>query len=256
VDDPQLLDSLLTAGLAHCSATVTTHGGLITSLFLAGLVGSVTHCVGMCGPFVLSQTVARLEAVPAGDLSEWHRLAGAALLPYHLGRATTYVILGTLAATFAGGLITLGQLRWLPPALLALAAVFFVAYALQRLAVRLPWRSSGGGGRWARRIDPIVRPLFARPVGRRGYVLGVVLGFIPCGLLYGAMAAAAASGDALAGAFAMLAFAAGTIPALLVVGLSGHVAGSRWRGVAFRLAPALMLLNAAALSYLAWQMIA
>lgn len=255
MDDPQLLNSLLTAGMAHCSATVTTHGGLITSLFLAGLIGSATHCVGMCGPFVLSQTVARLEAVPVGQLSEWHRLAGAALVPYHLGRATTYVILGTLAAAFAGRLISFGQLRWLPPALLALAALFFVAYALQRLPLRLPlWH--GGGGWWARRIDPVVRPLFARPVGWRGYVLGLALGFIPCGLLYGALAAAAASGDPLAGAFAMLGFTAGTVPALVAVGLAGHVAGSRWRGIALRLAPLLMLLNAAALSYLAWHMIA
>lgn len=255
MDDPQLLSSLLAAGMAHCGLTVATHGGLIASLFLAGLVGSTTHCVGMCGPFVLSQTVARLEAVPAGELREFHRLAGAALVPYHLGRATTYVILGTLAAAFAGRVISLGELRWLPPVLLTLAALFFLAYALQRLPACLPGRGDGGGW-WARRVDPLVRPLFARPLGWRGYVLGLALGFIPCGLLYGAIAGAAASSDALAGAFAMLAFTAGTVPALLVVGLAGHVAGARWRGLALRFAPALMLLNAAALSYLAWQMIA
>lgn len=255
MDDPQLLSSLLSAGMAHCSVTVATHGGLIASLFLAGLIGSATHCVGMCGPFVLSQTMARLEAVPAGELREFHRLTGAALIPYHLGRATTYVILGTLAAVFAGQVISLGGLRWLPPVLLAVAALFFVAYALQRLPIRLPGRGEGEGW-WTRRVDPLVRPLFARPVGWRGYLLGVALGFIPCGLLWGAIAAAAASGDALAGAFAMLAFTAGTVPALIVVGLAGHVAGSRWRGFALRFAPVLMLLNAAALSYLAWQMLA
>ncbi len=79
-------------------------------------------------------------------------------------------------------------------------------------------------GRWA-------RPLFARPVGFRGYALGLMLGFLPCGLLYGALAAAAASGDPLTGAFAMIAFALGTVPALLAVGLAGHVAGQRWQGL-------------------------
>lgn len=259
MDEPQLLSSLLAAGMAHCSATVDTHGGLVASLFLAGLVGSTSHCVGMCGPFVLSQTVARLEAVPVQDLREFHRLAGAALIPYHLGRGTTYVLLGALAAAFAGHLITLGALRWLPPVLLALAALFFIVYAAQRLPIRRR-RSAGAravsSGWGARRMEPFLRPLFVRPTGWRGYLLGFVLGFIPCGLLYGAIAAAAASGEALAGALAMLAFTAGTVPALLAVGLAGHVAGSRWRGMALRLAPALMMLNAAALTYLAWQMIA
>ena len=253
MDDPQLLSSLLAAGVAHCRVTVTTHAGLLGSLFLAGLVGSTTHCVGMCGPFVLSQTVARLEAVPASQLSEFSRLRGAALLPYHLGRATTYTLLGTLAATFAGGFAALAQVRWLSAVLLLVAALFFLAYSLRRLPRR--W-SSAGGGWWARRVEPMVRPLFARPVGWRGYLLGVVLGFIPCGLLYGALTAAAASGDTLAGAAAMLAFTAGTFPALLAVGLAGHVVGSQWREMALRVAPALMLLNAAALSYLAWQIIA
>lgn len=255
MDDPQLLSRLVAAGLAHCTATITTHGGLLTSLFLAGLIGSATHCVGMCGPFVLSQTVARLEAVPARELREFHRLSGAALLPYHLGRATTYTVLGTVAAAFAGGIIALVEWRWLSALLLAIAAAFFVVYALRGLPIRL-FAGSGVASSWARRLDPLVRPLFSRPTGWRGYLLGVLLGFIPCGLLYGAIAAAAASGDAIAGAFAMLAFTAGTVPALVAVGLAGHLAGSRWRGIAVRLAPVLMLLNAAALSYLAWQIIA
>ena len=253
MDDPQFLGSLLAAGMAQCRATVTTHGSLLASLFLAGLVGSTTHCVGMCGPFVLGQTVARLEAVPASELSEFRRLSGGALLPYHFGRATTYALLGALTAAFAGGLAALAQVRWLSAALLAVAALSFIAYAVRGLPLL---RSAAGGGWWARQVAPLARPLFARPIGWRGYLLGLVLGFIPCGLLYGALAAAAASGDAVAGAAAMLAFTAGTFPALLAVGLAGHVVGSRWRRIALRLAPTLMLLNAAALSYLAWQIIA
>jgi sulfite exporter TauE/SafE len=101
-----------------------------------------------------------------------------------------------------------------------------------------------------------VRPLFARPIGWRGYALGLALGFLPCGLLYGALAAAAAAGDALAGGFGMLAFAVGTVPALLAVGLAGHVAGDRFRGTAVRVMPVVMLLNAAALSYFAWRTVA
>ena len=102
----------------------------------------------------------------------------------------------------------------------------------------------------------LVRPLFARPEGWRGYILGVALGFLPCGLLYGALAAAAASGRPLAGALAMLAFSLGTVPSLLAVGVAGHVASQRFRSAALHLMPALMLVNAAVLSYLAWRTIA
>lgn len=254
MSDPSLAAQWLAAGAAHCSAAIEQHGGLISSLFLAGLVGSASHCVGMCGPFVLSQTVARLDRVPASEMREWHRLAGAALVPYHLGRATTYVALGTAAAGLAGGMIDLAGLHWLSTALLAAAALFFLVYALQALKLRLPSVARGNGsGWWSRVIGRRLQPLFARPVGWRGYLLGVALGFLPCGLLYGAIAAASASGDAVAGAFAMLAFTAGTVPALLAVGLAGHVAGSHWRDWALRIAPVIMLANAAALTYLAWR---
>ena len=110
--------SVLAAGVAECHAAVETHGGLFTSLFLAGLLGSMTHCVGMCGPFVVGQVVSRLEARPAAEMREFHRLAGAALVPYHLGRATTYAALGAAAAALAGGLINVTGLRWLSAALL------------------------------------------------------------------------------------------------------------------------------------------
>jgi sulfite exporter TauE/SafE len=259
--DPLLLH-LLNAGLAHCRAVGVEHGGLLTSLFAAGLLGSLTHCVGMCGPFVLAQAVSRLEALPAARMREMHRLAGAALLPYHMGRATTYSAIGAAAAALVAGTIDVTGLRWLSAALLVLAALFFLGYALRALGepwtMRLRPRLSGyvGNNRLTHGLQRIARPLFARPVGWRGYLLGISLGFLPCGLLYGALAAAAASGQPLAGALAMLAFAAGTIPTLLAVGFAGHMAGRRFRGAALRLMPALMLANAAALSYLAWQTIA
>ena len=102
----------------------------------------------------------------------------------------------------------------------------------------------------------------ARPAGRApspgwrsdtsgGYPLGVVLGFLPCGFLYAALATTAASGSPLLGALGMLAFGLGTVPALVAVGIAGQAAGRRWqRGVAAA-APAVMLLNAALLTALA-----
>lgn len=255
--DPDVF-ALLSSGLAYCQAVAAQDGELLASLFVAGLVGSIGHCVGMCGPLVLGQTVARLEATPAAGMRELDRLAGAALVPYHLGRMTTYAGLGAAAAAVAGGVADGAGLRWLSAALLATAALLFLGYALQRLGAVSPWfassrRSHGGESGWARTVGRYARPLFRRPFGLSGYALGLALGFLPCGLLYGALAAAASSGSALSGAMGMAMFALGTMPALVGVGFAGHVAGLRWRTAAARVTPVLLMLNAAALSYMAWR---
>jgi sulfite exporter TauE/SafE len=259
VDSDPAIATLIAAAFTRCQAALATDGGVIAALFAAGLVGGVSHCAGMCGPFVLSQVGARLEAVPAARMGEFHRVTGAALIGYHLGRATTYVALGVAAAFAVGGLAALAGLRWLSAALLAAAALFFAGYAMQRLAPALarrlaPARGSADGW-WSVAVAGAARPLFARPVGWRGYVLGVALGFIPCGLLYGAIAAAAAAGDPVSGAVGMAAFALGTVPSLVAVGLIGGLAAMRWRGFVTQVATGLLVVNAGVLSYLAWRLV-
>ena len=246
----------LVAGAEHCRVVVENQGSLIGSLFLAGLLGGAGHCVAMCGPFVIAQSMARLEARPASEMREFHRLTGAALLPYHFGRLTTYCVLGAVAGGLAGGVMDATGLRWLSAILLGVAALLFLGYGIRKLASWLPGGSASEEGWWSRHVGRLVRPLFARPVGARGYGLGLALGFLPCGLLYGALAAAAASGSALAGGLVMGAFALGTVPALLVVGLAGHVVGNRWQGAVSRFTPALMMLNAVILSFMAWRAVA
>lgn len=88
-------------------------------------------------------------------------------------------------------------------------------------------------------------------IRRSGIRLGLLLGFLPCGFLYAALAAAASSQDGLTGALGMAAFGAGTVPALLVVGLVGHAAGRRWQAAIASVAPFLLVVNAALLTLLA-----
>lgn len=235
---------LVEAFTAICGQTIG-HPGLIISLFIAGLAGSISHCAGMCGPFVLTQVTARLGRVPVERFGTWTRLRGAALVPYQLGRVTTYSALGAVAGGLAGEVMRTTEFRWIASGFLLLAAVLFLgqigADVLPRPARRAQAQLVGGA---IAGLSRLVGGLFSDPRGWRGYGLGVALGFLPCGLLYSALAAAAAGGSALAGAAGMAAFAAGTIPMLVGVGFGGAVLGRRWRGVLARLAQPMLALNA------------
>jgi uncharacterized protein len=99
------------------------------ALLLAGLAGSLVHCVGMCGPFVLGQVVADSEHAQ-GKYGEWQRLAGAALLPYHFGRLTTYTALGAIAGAATALFAATTGFAWLSAVLLVIGALLMILQAL------------------------------------------------------------------------------------------------------------------------------
>jgi sulfite exporter TauE/SafE len=217
--------------------------GVIGALFLLGLAGSLTHCIGMCGPFVLGQVANRLDRSGTPHISEFARLRAAALMPYHLGRLTTYSVLGAIAAGVAATVVTLTGFNEFLAVMLAIGALLMLAAALGHLGI--------GGFAAPQRLLHLLRPLFARPSGLRGYALGLILGLLPCGLVYGALTLAGATGSPVLGALAMAAFGAGTMPMLMVAGFSGAALARRWQAqLRFVTAP-LLLLNAATLGYLA-----
>jgi sulfite exporter TauE/SafE len=233
---------------ALCGA-VPLSGGLLLGLFLAGAAGSVMHCVPMCGGFVLGQMADRMARVPAARLCEWRRVRGGALLPYHAGRLTTYACLGAVSGLIGATLARLPWFGFASAGLLLLGAALFLAQAVRRIVpamARLVPALNGAPPGWNRAVAG-----FAARTGGNGYLLGLALGFLPCGFLSAALATAAASGSPQRGALAMLAFGLGTAPALVAVGVAGQAAGQRWqRGVTIA-APAVMLLNAVLLTTLA-----
>jgi uncharacterized protein len=211
-------------------------GALPVALFFAGLAGSVTHCIGMCGPFVLGQVMADAERGPAGRYGEWRRLAGAALVPYHLGRLTTYTALGAVASSVTAIFTSTAVFAWLAGLLLIAAACLMV---LQAFGLSMGTYSPLSAG-----LARLAGPLSSshHPLAR--YALGVVLGFLPCGLLYGALAAAAGTASARHGAFVMAAFAAGTVPALIAVGWGGLIIRRHLQSVTRWIAAPLLIANA------------
>jgi hypothetical protein len=228
-------------GLHAVSASAA---GLPISLFVVGLAGSVTHCAGMCGPFVLSQVMADAGQAGQGGYGEWQRLRGAALLPYQLGRLTTYTLLGAVAGGATAIFATSGSFNLLAGVLLLVAAAVMATQAFGLAFGALP--VAGG-------LSRLAAPLVASNAPGARFVLGILLGFLPCGLLYGAIAAAAGSGSVATGALTMAAFALGTIPMLVLVGWLGMLARRRLSGVARWVAAPVLALNAALMAALAFQ---
>ena len=229
-------------GLAHAAGS----SGLVLPLFLAGLSGSALHCVGMCGPFVLGQVMndaGRLD--PAMRYGEWRRLAGAALLPYHLGRMVTYSALGAVAGAATALFASTEAFGWLSGLMLLLGAGFML---MQAFGLTL-----GAATPQAPVIRRLAAPLTAAMHPMARFALGAVLGFLPCGLIYGALGAAAGTGSVLQGATVMAAFSLGTMPALIAVAWGGLLLRRRWQGIARMIGGPLLILTALLMIALASQ---
>jgi uncharacterized protein len=227
--------------LAFC--TSLPHGTMLVGTDLAamlmlGVVGSLPHCGPMCGPFVLGQVVNRLACVPCDSMTEFRRLRSGLLPQYHLGRMLTYSMLGAAAGTLGLGL----EVTWQPLrsiVLLAAAATLLLSAWNRRLA-GLPV-ISGLLNRGMSRF----RNQSLRRVPPGSVVFGMILGLLPCGLVYTALMAAAATASPLWGAAGMAMFGAGTVPLLAALGVAGNAgAVLPWLR---RIAPAILSINAAVL---------
>ena len=196
-------------------------------LFLTGLAGSTVHCAPMCGGFVLGQAADRMARLPAAACANGAASESGLLLPFHVGRLSTYAALGALAGSPAGLLAR-------SPAFASVSAALLVAAAAAFLWHVRPLIGAGGGRAPAppSRASAVVLRL-ARRIGRRhaagGVLLGAALGLLPCGFLYGALFAAAGAGSTALGAAAMLCFGLGTVPVLVLTALAGHAVRFRWR---------------------------
>jgi uncharacterized protein len=247
--DKTAMDFTLGSGelLAYCGALLGSRAGALGSALAAGLLSGITHCAGMCGPLVLAQAEWRFSRLPAMAMTWPRRLAGAAALPYQLGRITTYAVLGALAAGGLGRLLpATGAPGLAAAALLAVGAVFLLS-GLAGIAT--------SSGAWMSLVTRQVKPLLDRPFGWRGYAVGLALGLLPCGMIYAALLVAATTGHALAGAATMVLFGLGTLPGLVAVGWLGHAALARCLPLRRYLPSLLLLANAGGLLAVAAQLI-
>ena len=183
-------------------------GGFL-AVFLIGLLGGV-HCLGMCGGIVGALS---LQTAPQGAKWPLH-------LAYNFGRITTYTVLGALLGWL--GAIG-GMLEGVLPVqltLYVLANLMLVAMGLYFLG-QTRWLApfERAGHRLWRRVQPATRRFLPVRSVAQAFPLGLLWGFLPCGLVYSVLATALLSGDGVRGAGVMLAFGLGTLPNLLAAGL-------------------------------------
>jgi len=190
-----------------------------------GFLGGFGHCVAMCGPLVGALGISAPPGIPA-------RRALLPQLAYHLGRITTYGTVGAVMGLAGSFVNVAGRMAGWQDVVAVLAGGLMVAMGLGA-ALQSLWVKSAEG-RLAGRVLSAVRKLAGHEAPLRAYPLGLVLGFLPCGLSYSAFAAAAATGSPVAGLALALAFGAGTLPALLLAGAVVNALSFRARGLLHR----------------------
>ncbi len=169
-----------------------------------------------------------MQPAPNGE-GAFERARGALLLPYHLGRMTTYMTLGVGAALLSGALLSKPLQVGFTIGMLMLAGAVFLLSAVPALKARvLPSAFSSRFAVMGRHIGALSKPFSHMNNSFGRYGLGVLLGFLPCGMLAAALMAAASTTEPLAAAFAMAAFCAGTAVPLFGVGFGGQVIAARW----------------------------
>lgn len=202
---------------------------LFFSLITLGFFGGFIHCVGMCGPFVITQIGNRLEKTSLENFSNFKKLKNLALLPYHLGRITTYSLIGFLCSIFSQNISDVTSFRFLSTSFLIFAALFFLNiffdYKLTK-NLKLLFKPKKNLKKTLKRdgfFKDFMAFLFKNPEGFKGYILGLILGFIPCGLLYGAFLIVASMESPINAAFGMFLFGIATVPSLFLTASGGYI---------------------------------
>ena len=178
-------------------------------LFITGIsIGMLSslHCVGMCGPLAL--------ALPVHHLPKHIKLLALSL--YNGGRVISYSLIGLVFGIAGRGFYLAGLQQWFSIAAGCFMLVLTIQYFVRKSTPRLRW------------MDPLYRFVqnritrFMQTPGMKSYFLmGMANCFLPCGMVYLAIAVALTTGSITSSVLLMSFFGIGTMPALFAIGLLG-----------------------------------
>ena len=183
---------------------------VVTASFVTGFLGSA-HCFGMCGG------ISGLFAVNASVASLRTQFPKA--IAYNLGRILTYAIIGAGVAVLGKSAVASIPALMAPIRLASGALIIFVG-----LQLAFGWRIlaplENAGARLWKRIAPAAKSLVPVNTIPQAFGLGLIWGWLPCGLVYSVLLLAATTAEPAGGGLVMIAFGLGTMPAMVATGVS------------------------------------
>ena len=182
----------------------------IFSIVTVAFLGSIGHCIGMCGGIIVAYSSTKIDG-------KWSKYAQSiAHLTYSFGRITTYMLLGAIFGAI-GGVVAFNNIA--NGTLTIIAGIFMILAGLSlvgKLSFLTKLEHSFSGSRW---YQEVFRQVLRSKSLYSFYILGLLNGLLPCGLVYFFAVTAASTGSPLWGAFVMLIFGLSTVPALFSLGM-------------------------------------
>lgn len=194
---------------------------------IMGLMGSL-HCLGMCGPIAF--------ALPVRTHVMRIKILKYAL--YNIGRVTTYALLGYIIGIAGKGFVLVGMQQ----SLSITAGVLIIISALVAYTSATNMVMNRISERIRTRLKSAFHFYFQQKSNSALFMLGILNGLLPCGMVYMAMLAALAGGSPMSGATFMIGFGLGTVPMMFTVCLVGSAVGMQWKNYVYKVAPILACL--------------
>lgn len=193
------------------------------SALALGFAGSF-HCIGMCGPLMMS--------LPLAGFSPKGKIAG--LMLYHTGRIVSYAMLGLVCGLVGAQVYLSGYQQWLS----ILLGIAILLYYIVRLAGirRVPVKRIGGAWLQNRMIRYLSAPSYQHLL-----LAGIANGLLPCGMVYLALASALSVHYPPAASGFMAAYGAGTVPMMAFLYFSGTLVNVRVRNRIRKAVPVLAI---------------
>jgi uncharacterized protein len=220
---------------------------VLSAALMSGLLGGV-HCAAMCGGIATGLSFGQR---PAGAGTQWLH----ALQP-NLGRVLGYTVAGAIVGGFGHGLVAVVQIPNLALVMRMAVGAMMVVIALRLLDPTSAFNPLARPGRalW-QRLQPLQRGLLPTDTALKRIAMGVLWGWLPCGLSATLLTTAWLQASAVHGAMTMAAFGLGTLPIMLPLTWSGARLGQRLQRGGVRIAAGVLVLLAGAITLAApWLM--
>lgn len=201
---------------------------IIGSSFIMGFAGSL-HCIGMCGPLALS--------LPVTHNNNFSRITGGVV--YNSGRILTYATLGLLLGSF-GKLIILTE--WQSKLSLILGIIILLYLLVPKKYFH--FTSANTLSKPFLFLRQQLGSLFQSKKRISLLYIGLLNGFLPCGLVYLALSSSAITANSFHGAMFMLFFGLGTFPAMFATVVLGNYLNQSIRHKINKAVPVLLFFMA------------